>query len=298
MHSFPRLLVFNYLSLLQTAAQLLSAAMIIYALNTAMPVPSATPLLLQPWFIVLVLAGTIKRLTGLATGIAFERDWVVLVIEVFPVNVCFLRELIFFSVLNFVMPIALAQANTMLSQIDLLCEITSITPLSLSNGYDPKGPWFSIVVGLQDTFLCFLSAELTDSRGEYSIAKFACTCGKLCRPREFLAAGNLGETAGQRVMDSIKHGWFEYRQQPVLPANLAYVLLYFNVVGSGSKKKPLLFFLCLILANPSLTQWFMVHFSVKPLLFLFSMLIFACNGSFLKIFASSMCAFVTGESLH
>lgn len=31
-------------------------------------------------------------------------------------------------------------------------------------------------------------------------------------------------------MDAIKHGWIEYKQQPVLPASLAYVLLYFNVV--------------------------------------------------------------------
>lgn len=31
-------------------------------------------------------------------------------------------------------------------------------------------------------------------------------------------------------LEAIKHGWREYIQQPVLPASLAYVLLYFNVV--------------------------------------------------------------------
>lgn len=31
-------------------------------------------------------------------------------------------------------------------------------------------------------------------------------------------------------IEAIKYGWFEYIQQPVLPASLAYVLLYFNVV--------------------------------------------------------------------
>lgn len=31
-------------------------------------------------------------------------------------------------------------------------------------------------------------------------------------------------------LEAIKHGWKEYVQQPVLPASLAYVLLYFNVV--------------------------------------------------------------------
>ena len=35
-------------------------------------------------------------------------------------------------------------------------------------------------------------------------------------------------------MDAIKHGWMEYKQQPVLPASLAYVLLYFNVVLTPS----------------------------------------------------------------
>ena len=31
-------------------------------------------------------------------------------------------------------------------------------------------------------------------------------------------------------IDAIKHGWAEYLQQPVLPASIAYVFLYFNIV--------------------------------------------------------------------
>lgn len=31
-------------------------------------------------------------------------------------------------------------------------------------------------------------------------------------------------------IEAIQNGWYEYIQQPVLPASLAYVLLYFNVV--------------------------------------------------------------------
>lgn len=31
-------------------------------------------------------------------------------------------------------------------------------------------------------------------------------------------------------VEAIKLGWKEYLQQPVLPASLAYVLLYFNIV--------------------------------------------------------------------
>jgi hypothetical protein len=37
-------------------------------------------MLLRPWFIVLVLAGAVERLFGVATGVAMERDWVVLVV--------------------------------------------------------------------------------------------------------------------------------------------------------------------------------------------------------------------------
>lgn len=33
---------------------------------------------------------------------------------------------------------------------------------------------------------------------------------------------------------AIKHGWVEYIQQPVLPASLAFVLLYFNIALAPS----------------------------------------------------------------
>lgn len=39
----------------------------------------ASSVLLRPWFAVLVLAGAVERLFGLALGVAVERDWVVLV---------------------------------------------------------------------------------------------------------------------------------------------------------------------------------------------------------------------------
>lgn len=51
--------------------------MIIHA-HTALPTSSSV--LLRPWFIVLVLAGAIERLCGVALGVAMERDWVVLVV--------------------------------------------------------------------------------------------------------------------------------------------------------------------------------------------------------------------------
>lgn len=52
--------------------------MIIHA--HSVPLSSKPSLLLRPWFIVLVLAGAIERLSGVALGVAMERDWVVLVV--------------------------------------------------------------------------------------------------------------------------------------------------------------------------------------------------------------------------
>lgn len=43
---------------------------------------SSSPVLHQPWFIVLVIAGAVERLSGVALGVAVERDWVVLVVTV------------------------------------------------------------------------------------------------------------------------------------------------------------------------------------------------------------------------
>ena len=62
----------------QASAQLLSASMIIYA--HTVPHASTSSMLLRPWFIVLVLAAAVERLFGVATGVAMERDWVVLVV--------------------------------------------------------------------------------------------------------------------------------------------------------------------------------------------------------------------------
>lgn len=62
----------------QAAAQLLSVGMIIHGHTTCSTPVSC--LLVQPWFVVLVIAGAIERLSGLALGVAMERDWVVLVL--------------------------------------------------------------------------------------------------------------------------------------------------------------------------------------------------------------------------
>jgi hypothetical protein len=53
--------------------------MIIHA-HTAYSTPVSS--VLQPWFFVLVITGAVERLSGLALGVAMERDWVVLVIQI------------------------------------------------------------------------------------------------------------------------------------------------------------------------------------------------------------------------
>lgn len=85
--------VYHYIFLLtglqtclcQAAAQLLSATMIIHA--HSVPLSFGSSLLLRPWFIVLILAGAVERLSGVALGVAMERDWVVLVLPLVAVLV-------------------------------------------------------------------------------------------------------------------------------------------------------------------------------------------------------------------
>uniref|UniRef100_A0A2P2L8X8 Solute carrier family 40 member n=1 Tax=Rhizophora mucronata TaxID=61149 RepID=A0A2P2L8X8_RHIMU len=50
---------------------------------------SSSSFLVQPWFVVLVIAGAIERLCGVATGVAIERDWVVLVAPFQSSSCCF-----------------------------------------------------------------------------------------------------------------------------------------------------------------------------------------------------------------
>ncbi|KAL0454636.1 UNVERIFIED_CONTAM: Solute carrier family 40 member 3, chloroplastic [Sesamum latifolium] len=209
MDHFPRVPAYNCLTLVQVAAQLLSVGMIIHA--HAIRPTSLSCVLVQPWFVVLVIALAVERLSGLALGVAMERDWVVLLAGTNR-------------------PVALAQANAILSRIDLLSEIAgaSLFGIFLSR-YEPA-TCLKLAASLM---ICSLPVvvvltSLTNwlSAGVLDHAKCPQTgCG--CS-----SAGLFSDSEnilGSSV-EAIKHGWFEYIQQPVLPASLAYVLLYFNVV--------------------------------------------------------------------
>ncbi|XP_050381132.1 solute carrier family 40 member 3, chloroplastic [Argentina anserina] len=208
MDHFPRVPAYNCLNIIQAAAQLLSAAMIIRAHSVP---SSASSLLCRPWFFVLVLSGAVERLSGVALGVAAERDWVV---QLAGVN----------------RPIALAQANAILSRIDLLCEIAGASLFGiLISKYDPV-TCLKFATGLMVWSLPFavVLTCLTNklSSGVLDRPKCSQTCCRTFTEGPLLDITNIVD----KGVEAIKLGWKEYLQQPVLPASLAYVLLYFNVV--------------------------------------------------------------------
>lgn len=209
MDYFPRIPAYYSLNLVQTAAQLLSAAMVIYGLGTVRQI-SASALLLQPWFVVLVVAGAVERLMGLALGVTVERDWVVLLAG---------RN----------RPIALAKANAMLNRLDLLCEIAGASIFGvLMSKYDPVtclklASWLMICTLPVLVILGHLTNRL--SSGVLDSCKSSLSCDKSFRANNLLNMKNIVDNG----IDAIRNGWAEYQHQPVLPASVAYVLLFFNI---------------------------------------------------------------------
>ncbi|XP_038717418.1 solute carrier family 40 member 3, chloroplastic isoform X1 [Tripterygium wilfordii] len=116
MDNYPRVPAYVSLNVVLAAAQLLSATLIIHAHR--FPPPSASSTLLHPWFSALVLTGAVERLSGVALGVAMERDWVVLLAGINRA-------------------IAPTQANAILNRTDLLCEITGASLFGLLSKYDP-----------------------------------------------------------------------------------------------------------------------------------------------------------------
>ncbi|KAK8651566.1 hypothetical protein V6N13_141165 [Hibiscus sabdariffa] len=202
----PRVPSYIILNVVQASAQLLSAAMIIHAHTVSST--SASSILLRPWFSVLVLAGAIERLSGVALGVAMERDWVVLLAGINR-------------------PIALAQANAVLNRIDLLCEIAGASLFGiLLSKYDPV-TCLKFAAGLMMWSLPVMIA-LTWLTNKLSTGVLdRVNCSQSCC---ISSDGGPLPDSDNFGLEAIKHGWREYILQPVLPASLAYVLLYFNVV--------------------------------------------------------------------
>ncbi|KAF7063959.1 hypothetical protein CFC21_070412 [Triticum aestivum] len=206
MDHFPRIPMYTGLNAVQVATQLISAAMVIYALKNAGRT-STSALLLRPWFIVLVIAGAIERLAGLALGVSMERDWVVLLAGTNR-------------------PVALAQANAMLNRLDLLCETVGASVFGLLlTKYD-------IVTCLKvSSALMICSFPILVMLGQL-INSVSCHALDSSRtPSDESICADLLDVRKivQNGLSSIKHGWNEYKQQTVLPASVATVFLNFNV---------------------------------------------------------------------
>ncbi|XP_074329142.1 solute carrier family 40 member 3, chloroplastic [Apium graveolens] len=205
----PRVPTYNLLATVQTAAHLLSVGLIIHAHTVHSTL--ALSALLRPWFIVLVLASAVERLSGLAVGVAIERDWVVLLAGTNR-------------------PVALAQANAILSRIDLICEIAGAALFGvLLSKYEPV-TCLKLAAGLMISSLpvvvCLTWLTNKLSSGVLDRAKLLETCCSSSSEDSLPDVKSLVEMS----VEAIKQGWGEYMQQPVLPASLAYVLLCFNIV--------------------------------------------------------------------
>ncbi|RAL52690.1 hypothetical protein DM860_007458 [Cuscuta australis] len=208
MDHFPRVPAFNCLTIVQAVAQLLSVLVITHAHSFH---DTSSNFLFRPWFALLAFAGAVERLSGLALGVAVERDWVVLLAGTNR-------------------PVALAQANAILSRIDLLCEVAGAALFGFFlSRYEPvKCLGFAATLMIGALPIVILSTWLTNklSHGVLDRAKSIQACCTCHSNGSFLDT----ESIAGMSLKAIKHGWVEYIQQPVLPASIASVLLCFNVV--------------------------------------------------------------------
>lgn len=204
--SLPRIPAYRSLTVIQTAAHLVSAAMVTYAF-TVPRAPAASALLLRPWFATLVASTAVDRLSCVSLGVIAERDFVV-------------------QLAGEGRPIALARANAALSRVDLLCETAgaSIFAVLLSRNHPLTCVRLSCAVSLCSLPLLFFLGGAMNRLADGILDRSA-SAG----PAPLERPGRHGSAAVGKAWETIRHGWTEYLRQPVLPASLAYVLVCFNV---------------------------------------------------------------------
>ncbi|KAJ1261451.1 hypothetical protein BS78_09G030500 [Paspalum vaginatum] len=234
MSSLPRIPAYRSLTVIQTAAHLVSASMIAYAFavpRAPTPAASASALLLRPWFAVLVASTAVDRLACVSLGVIAERDFVV-------------------QLGGEGRPIALARANATLSRVDLLCEMAgaSIFAALLSRNDPLTCIKLSCAISLCALpLLVFLGGamnRLADGVFDDHSAPGSLECGSEHGSERKASAF----AAAAEAWATVRHGWSEYVRQPVLPASLAYVLVCFNVA----------------LAPGALMTTFLIHHGVSP----------------------------------
>ncbi|XP_064954694.1 solute carrier family 40 member 2, chloroplastic-like isoform X4 [Musa acuminata AAA Group] len=228
MDSLPRIPSYHCLNLIQTVGQLLSAAMIMYALDTVRH-SSVSSLLLQPWFLVLLAATATERLASLALGVTMERDWIVLLAGTNR-------------------PIALAQANAINSRVDLLCEVAgaSLFGFLLSKYKLATCIKLSCALTLFTLPVLIVLGQLINrlSSGVLDRSMSPQTCDKPLTAFTLLDLRKIVEIG----LTAIRYGWMEYKHQPVLPASVAYVLLCLNIA----------------LAPGAMMTAFLIHHGIAP----------------------------------
>ncbi|CAN6345169.1 unnamed protein product [Urochloa humidicola] len=213
MSTLPRIPAYQSLTVIQTAAHWVSAAMITYAF-TLPRAPTAPALLLQPWFAVLVASTAVDRLSCVSLGVIAERDFVV-------------------QLAGEGRPVALTQANATLSRVDLLCETAgaSIFAVLLSRNDPLTSIRLSCAISLCALpILLFLGGAM--NRLADGIFDHSTTLGSLQSSEHgsvYTASSFSIKKTVEEAWATIRHGWAEYVRQPVLPASLAYVLVCFNV---------------------------------------------------------------------
>ncbi|EES18961.1 solute carrier family 40 member 3, chloroplastic [Sorghum bicolor] len=212
--SLPRIPAYRSLTVIQTAAHLVSAAMVTYAF-TVPPTSSASALLLQPWFAALVASTAVDRLSCVSLGVITERDFVV-------------------QLAGEGRPIALARANAALIRVDLLCETAgaSIFAVLLSRNDPVTCVRLSCAISLCALpLLVFLGGAMNRLADGIFDRSSAASASPAADPLERSGRrhGRRSITGVGEAWETIRRGWTVYLRQPVLPASLAYVLVSFNV---------------------------------------------------------------------
>ncbi|CAN1831380.1 Solute carrier family 40 member 3, chloroplastic, partial [Linum perenne] len=211
------------------ASQLLSASIIIHAHSVPSNVSSS--IVIRPWFVLLVIAGSIERLCGVALAITNSRYWVVQVVTYVNITVyssityTVKKKSIDLQLAGRERPLALAQANAVLIRIQLLSELVGASIFGvLLCKYDPV-----TCLKFASTFIIGslpITIGLTVLTDRLSTGVLSDT---IISDHQAILIGDHINILG-RFVETLKLGLREYIEQPVLPASVAYVIGSFNVV--------------------------------------------------------------------
>ncbi|CAI0551721.1 unnamed protein product [Linum tenue] len=234
---YPRVPAYISLNVIQAAAPVLSAMMIIHDHTVA--TTSSSSVVLGPWFVVLVLAGSIEKLCGVPLGIANERDWVV-------------------HLAGISKPIALAQANAVLSRIDMLAEIAGASMFGvLLSKYGPvtclKFSYTLMIGSLLVMWINVWKSSSLAGRNIFSsqfsllalrvspstIGGFTGLCAAMGLVATFLAA-NFVKRLG--IVKAVAFGF-------IFQASFLLMVVTVYWSGSLSHQSPIIFFLGLIVSS-------------------------------------------------